>query len=283
MAAHPLHEQNRRSWNHATIAHNSHKGDQAAFLRDGGSTLFPEELELLGDLRGRRLVHLLCNAGQDTLSLASRGALVTGVDISDEAIAFARQLATDSGFPATFDRADVYDWLDATTPGSFDLAFSSYGALGWLSDLPAWARGVARALAPGGRLVLVEFHPTLAYFDDQLRLISGEQLSADGIFWAEGVHDYVADSGAGLLHGATYQEGLLGFRNPEGCHEFLHSLGNIVDAVARAGLTVERVHEWHHANGWKGFKNMVDLGERRWGWPPGMPPIPLMYGLAARR
>src|ERR1043165_5327026 len=86
MLARDLHEDNRQSWNSATRAHNSHKGDQAAFLRSGGSTLFLEELELLGDVTGKRLVHLQGNAGQDTLSLAAPGAEVTGVDISDEAI-----------------------------------------------------------------------------------------------------------------------------------------------------------------------------------------------------
>ena len=35
-----LHEANRLSWNAATQAHNSHKIDQAGFLRRGGSTLF---------------------------------------------------------------------------------------------------------------------------------------------------------------------------------------------------------------------------------------------------
>ncbi|MBM4431542.1 MAG: class I SAM-dependent methyltransferase, partial [Chloroflexi bacterium] len=109
-----LHEENRLSWNEATKAHNSHKKDQARFLRQGGSTLFPEEIELLGDVRGLSLLHLQCNAGQDTLSLAKRGAVVTGVDISDEAIAFARQLSRDSGIPATFVRSDVYDWLTQT-------------------------------------------------------------------------------------------------------------------------------------------------------------------------
>src|SRR5688572_30287855 len=82
-------ETTRRSWNRATRNHNSHKGDQAAFLRGGGDVLFPEELELLGDLAGQRLVHLQCNAGQDTLCLARRGAVATGVDLSDEAIRFA--------------------------------------------------------------------------------------------------------------------------------------------------------------------------------------------------
>src|SRR5687768_17297343 len=144
-----LHEQNRRSWNYATRAHNAHKGDQAAFLRGGGSTLFPEELELLGDVGGKRVVHLQCNAGQDSLSIAARGAHVTGVDISDEAIGFARTLSAESGIAATFERADVFDWL-ASAAEQFDIAFASYGALCWLSDVPTWARGVARVLAPGG-------------------------------------------------------------------------------------------------------------------------------------
>src|SRR5689334_22694442 len=106
-----LHEENRLAWNEATVAHNSHKVDQARFLREGGSTLFPEEVELLGDVRGLSLVHLQCNAGQDTLSLARLGARVTGVDISDSAIEFARRLSEESGIAGTFFRSDVYDWL----------------------------------------------------------------------------------------------------------------------------------------------------------------------------
>ena len=145
-------EQNRRSWNAATLAHNSHKGDQALFLRQGGSTLFPEELALLGDVRGRTLLHLQCNAGQDSLSLAALGAEVTGVDIADEAIAFAQGLSRDSGSPATFHRAEVVDWLQrAAADGQrYDVVFVSYGALCWLPDLGAWAKGVAAVLRPGG-------------------------------------------------------------------------------------------------------------------------------------
>lgn len=149
-----LHEANRLSWNAATQAHNSHKIDQAGFLRRGGSTLFAEELALLGDVRGLRIAHLQCNAGQDSLSLAALGALVTGVDISDEAIAFARRLSTDSGIAANFTRADIYDWLEreaAENPASYDIAFSSYGFLCWLSDLTVWAKGIHAILKPGGR------------------------------------------------------------------------------------------------------------------------------------
>src|SRR3990170_7185077 len=89
-----IHEQNRKSWNEATKAHNSHKADQAKFFREGGNKLDVEEFSVLGELRGKSVLHLQCNSGQDTLSIKQSGAeRVAGVDISDEAIEFARGLS----------------------------------------------------------------------------------------------------------------------------------------------------------------------------------------------
>jgi SAM-dependent methyltransferase len=278
-----LHQQNRRSWNHATRAHNSHKGDQAAFLRNGGTTLFPEELELLGDVRGKRVVHLQCNSGQDSLSIAARGAQVTGVDISDEAIEFARMLSTGSGIAARFERADVFDWLAATTE-QFDIAFSSYGAIIWLSDLARWARGIARVLAPGGRFVLVEFHPMLNLFDDDGVIGTGPGKGGGGgrIDWPQGIGDYVAAS-EGALPAGEHVASATPFKNPEAAHEWEWSIAEVVDALARAGLRVETLREWSYSNGCKFFPNMVALPDRRWALAAGSPNIPLMYGLVASR
>src|SRR5437879_2531065 len=97
-----LHQANRLSWNAAMPAQNSHKRAQAAFLRAGKLTLFPEERELLGDISGLSLVHLLCNDGEGTLSCANLGAMVTGVDISDAAIEIAQRLSVESRIAATF-------------------------------------------------------------------------------------------------------------------------------------------------------------------------------------
>jgi len=159
----------RRSWDVATRNHNAHKGDQAAFFRGGGDTLFPEELELLGDLAGRHVLHAQCNAGQDSLSLARRGAHVTGVDFSGEAVSFARKLAVDAGIPAVFEEAELLEWLERT-PARFDVAFSSYGAVGWLPDLGRWARGLCRVLRPGGELWTV-WNSSLGYRPALQRLV----------------------------------------------------------------------------------------------------------------
>ena len=190
------HRLNRAAWNAMTPVHNARKRDQAAFLRDGGSTLFPEEIDLLGDVRGLRLLHLCCNSGQDTVSLAARGALATGVDISDEAIAFARQLSADSGLPATFHRADAYDWLPVQPPASFERVFLSYGAIDWLSDLGILMSSVQRLLTPGGRLVVLDFHPLAYALDERGQL--HESLFSGPIDDPQGLDDYVAEAAGAL-------------------------------------------------------------------------------------
>ncbi|KAB2897233.1 MAG: class I SAM-dependent methyltransferase [Burkholderiaceae bacterium] len=280
-----LHEANRLSWNAATRAHNRHKGDQAAFLRGGGSTLFPEELALLGDMRGQSLLHLQCNAGQDSLSIARLGARVLGVDISDEAIAFASNLSAHSGIDAEFVRADVYDYFEAARAGgaAFDTVFSSYGTVCWLSDLRSWAQGIASVLRPGGRFVFVEFHPYAMVFDEQWRLCRA--YFNDAPVHESGVGDYVADSGHGLnlREAAEPKEAAGVFTNPHASHEFTWGTGQVATALAEAGLRIELLREYPYMNGWRGFEGMEDLGGRRWAPPRGMPSLPLMYAIVARR
>lgn len=266
----------QRSWNIATRNHNAHKGDQAAALRAGTDPLFPEELELLGALDGLSLVHLQCNSGQDTLGLARRGASVTGVDFSDEAIAFARTLATESGIAASFTQAELLSWL-ATTDARFDRAFSSYGAVGWLPDLAAWANGIARVLVPGGRFVYVEFHPVRWSIGKELRLDGDDYFSAAP--FVEPVGDYVAQSGAGL--GAT--EGATAGTNDVPATSYQYGLAQIVDALLRAGLTLETLREYPHANGCRLHDALVAAPGRRWVWPDGAARTPLMFGLSVRK
>jgi SAM-dependent methyltransferase len=279
-----LHEENRRAWNAATQAHNSHKGDQARYLREGGNTLFPDELELLGELRGKRLLHLQCNSGQDTLSLAKLGAVVTGVDISDEAVGFAQRLSRDSGIPGTFVRADVFDYLEQTGAGTerFELCFSSYGTLMWLSNLKAWARGIASVLEPGGRMVVLDFHPFALIFDS--KWVRDRPYFTDGKAFTEasGIGDYVERAKESLVPWG-YEEGVRDFKNPHPSHEFGWGVGDLLTAVLEAGLVLEVFREYPYINGDPMYETMKDLPGRRKTTPEGMPNLPLMFGLVARR
>lgn len=266
----------RRSWNHATRNHNAHKGDQARFLREGGDTLFSEELALLGDMRGKQLVHLQCNAGQDTLCLARRGAVATGVDLSDEAVRFARQLSEGSGLAARFIEAEVVGWLTHTEE-RFDVAFTSYGTTGWLPDLDAWARGVARVLKPGGMLVYMEFHPLRWSFDDALGLTKDDYFETRP--FTDPVGDYVMESGAAL----GVVEAGESVVNETPATSWQHGLGQIVSAVCRAGLLLECLEEFPHSNGSRPFACAVLGEDRRYRFPEGTPRFPLMFGLRARK
>ncbi|MBC8159777.1 MAG: class I SAM-dependent methyltransferase [Roseiflexaceae bacterium] len=278
-----LREQNRRSWDAVVPAHHSHRPGLAAFLREGGLTVFPEELELLGDLAGATLVHLMCNTGQDTLSLARLGATATGVDISGEAVARARELAEQSGIAARFIQADVYDWLaQAVAAGArFDRVFCSYGAICWLPDLDLWARGVADVLSEGGRFTMIEFHPTSNMFDPAWRFSrsypsGGRRLEIDG------VGDYVGASGEGLTPGG-FAAGTQTFQNDEQAHLFQWGIGEVVTALALAGLRITTLREYPFVNGERPFTEMRALPGRRLGAPEGSPELPLMYGVAAIR
>ncbi len=271
-------EATRAGWNHATAIHNAHKGDQAARLREGWDPLFPEELELLGSLPGQRLVHLQCNAGQDTLALARRGAQVLGVDLSDEAVAFARRLSTDAGIPARFERNEVCAWMESTEE-RFGTAFSSYGATGWLPDLARWGRGVARILEPGGRFVYVEFHPALWSIGPEGRLDGDDYFATEP--FSGPVSDYVAASEDAL--------GAIDAPRPEDstpgpvAYDYAHRLAEIVSALTDAGLRLERFREHPFANGCRVHPRLVRAEGRRWVGPPGTARLPLMFDLVVRR
>ena len=276
-------EQNRRSWDAVVPAHMSHHTDLAAFLASGGSTLFPEELELLGPLAGLRLVHLMCNTGQDTLSLAAHGAVALGIDASSVAICYAQKLSQQSGISARFICVDVYDWLEQTQASAeyYDCLFCSYGSICWLPELTPWAQGLAAVLVPGGHFVLVEFHPTSNMFDAN-GTWTRDYPGCGRMLELAGIDDYVGASAGGLTP-SGFQEGVQGFTNPEPCYLFQWGLGEVVTALAQAGLQIEVLHEYPYINGERPFANMRDLGMRRLALPEHVPAMPLMYGISARK
>ncbi len=277
-----LHEQNRLSWNEATLTRNSHKADQAKFFREGGSTLFQEEIELLGDIHELSLVHLQCNYGRDTLSLAQLGARATGVDISDTAIDLARKLSEESGTPATFHCMDVYDWLEeaSTNAQRYDVAFSSYGFIFWLSDIKTWARGVASILKPGGRFVMVELHPFMMTLDEHwnrsLPYFFGNQVMS----WA----DKAGPGGSGDDEMLIPSDEVSVDPQTPRFYEFHWGIGEVITALLDAGLAIMSLKEYPYFNGdnlW--FKETRQLPGRRMTSPEGMPNLPLMYSVVAEK
>lgn len=262
----PYHEDNRQSWNAATRQHHSHKPDLINRYKEGWNNLYPEDMELLGNLTGKSVVHLQCNDGQDTLSIARHvGGTVTGVDISDEAINFARRMSDETGIHATFIRSDIFDWFEKNTE-AYDVVYTSYGAINWISSIREWAQGIMETLKPGGKLVLVEFHPLIGMYENDWTLQYDYMGSSHEE--SEGVGDYVGDDYDGA------------FQNPHRAHEFCHGIGDIISAVLRAGLTLTHFKEYDFINGWKRFPVMRTEGRRHY-LPDDKPTMALMFSLVA--
>lgn len=177
-------EKNKAAWNSRTDHHiNSTFYDVEDFLK-GESSLNEIELKLLGNIAGKNILHLQCHFGQDSISLARLGAAVTGVDLSDNAITIAIDLAKKTNAAATFICCDIYD-LPKQLDKKFDIVFTSYGTIGWFPDLDKWAAIISSSLKPGGKFIFAEFHPVVWMFDNDFEKIAYTYAKSDPIIEVE--------------------------------------------------------------------------------------------------
>jgi SAM-dependent methyltransferase len=258
-------ELNRANWDGRVPVHLASEFYDLDGFRAGADPLRPFEAAEAGDVSGKRLVHLQCHVGLDTLSWARNGALVTGLDFSGPAIEAARSLAADLAIDASFVMADVYDAVTALGGRRFDVVYTGTGALVWLPDIPRWAGVVAALLEPGGFLYLVEGHPFAQILDD-----------------AEGtniIRDYFDDQPWVTDYPYTYTDG------PALKHtrsvEFQHRLGQIVTALANAGLRIDFLNE-HDFEVFQRFESLEHHGGQ-YRFPAGHPRVPMMFSLRATR
>jgi len=161
---------NKETWNNKVEVHiNSDFYDMEGFLR-GKSTLNSIELDLLGDVTGKKILHLQCHFGQDTMSFSRLGALATGVDFSDKAIEKAKEINRNLGLNTFFVCCDIYD-LPNYLNEKYDIVFTSYGTIGWFPDLDKWAKVISHFLIPNGKFIMADFHPIVWMFDNDFKEI----------------------------------------------------------------------------------------------------------------
>ena len=263
---------NRRWWDERVPIHTASDFYDLEGFKAGGETLRPFEVEEVSPVEGKRLLHLQCHFGLDTLSWARRGASVVGLDFSRPAVDAGQEIADELELDATFIAADVYDAVEAVEGERFDIVYTGFGALSWLDDLPRWGAIVAELLTPGGFLYLSELHPFSDVFAD-------EDLSV--------VNDYFHDpAGERLEDGGGSYADLEAATANNATHEWTHPLADVLGAVLGAGLRLESFHEydhtlfarWPHLELEPGAPGEVAAVYRQ---PPGAPRLPLMYSLRA--
>lgn len=220
---------NKASWNRKTDTHmESDFYDVKGFL-NGKTSLKNIESDLLGDIKGKSILHLQCHFGLDTLSLARMGADVTGVDLSNQAIQRARELAQKTNLDAKFINCDIYD-LPNHLNNEFDIIYTTYGTIGWLPDLNKWGAVVAGFLKPGGRLIFVEFHPVVWMFDDEFNKITYRYFNSGPIIESEK---------------GTYAD-----RYADINLEYVmwnHGLGEVITNLVRNGIEVISLEEYDYS------------------------------------
>jgi 2-polyprenyl-3-methyl-5-hydroxy-6-metoxy-1,4-benzoquinol methylase len=258
-------ELNRSNWDSRVSVHVASSFYDVDGFRAGRDTVGPLQAAEVGDVTGKRLVHLQCHIGLDTLSWARRGAVVSGLDFSAPAVETAQSLAAELGIAATFVVSDVYDAVNAYDGARFDIVYTGIGALVWLPSLTRWASVVASLLTPGGFLYLIEGHP----FVQTLEESAGTLVVA---------HDYFDSAGVEEDYPYTYTDGP-SLAQPRSV-QFQHSLGSIVSALAEAGLRIEFLHEFDFEM-FSRFSSMKAGPDGRYRLPGGQPTVPMLFSLRA--
>ena len=224
-------EVNKATWNQKVEAHTASDFYDLEGFTKGRSSLQSFELEALGDVNGKSLLHLQCHFGQDTLSWARMGAQCTGVDISDKGIAFAKALSKKIQTPARFVCCNVLD-TSAHISEHFDIVYTSYGTIGWLPDLAPWALMIAQRLKKGGTFYIVDFHPIVWMFD----YTSGKPLMRYGYNQEEVIYEEYQGTYADTENQMTSKE-----------YGWNHGMAEIITALLEAGLQLDFFREHHES------------------------------------
>lgn len=249
---------NLANWEERTAVHLGPGGYDLSAHRAGAGSLGPIIEPEIGEVAGLRVLHLQCHIGHDSVALAQRGAAaVVGLDFSPAATTAAAALAAEVGLTNTrFVTADLYDAITALPDDAagFDLVFTSWGTIGWLPDLPGWARIVAHFLRPGGRFLFADGHPAALVFDAPADAEARPSWLIP--YFERGPHNFddptdYADPDARLANSRTVN--------------WMHPLAAILDALRAAGLRLDRLAEDPRVT-WRMFPGLVQDADGLWTW-----------------
>ena len=262
-------ETNRAHWDEITPIHVASEFYDVEGFKRNPNRLKSVELEEVGDVRGKSLLHLQCHFGMDTLSWANRGATVTGIDFSAPALDAASALASELAIPATFVQSNIYDLPDVLHD-QFDIVFTSYGAITWLPDLPRWARVAAHFVRPGGFFYVAEFHPMMQVLDETAR---------DGVvlrypYFRSAEPQRFEDPG-------TYADLTADVKN-RATYNFEYPISDVVNAVIGAGLQIEFLHEFPFCS-YKAIPAMVQVSDKDWRLAVHDGCLPLTFSIKASK
>ena len=255
---------NKQTWNDKTDVHiGSEFYDNEGFLK-GKSTLNAIELELLGDVKGKKILHLQCHFGQDTMTFARMGASAIGVDLSDKAVERATEFAHQLNLDATFVCCDIYD-APKHIDEKFDIVFTSYGTIGWFPDLEKWANVIAHFLKPNGQFIMADFHPVVWMYDNDFKEVFYSYFNIEPIVEEE--------SGTYAETKANLQTKSVGWNHP---------ISEILNSLLQSGLELKQFNEYDYSP-YSCFNEMEEFEAGKFRIKTFGNKIPMVYSILASK
>ncbi len=257
---------NKETWNKKVSIHAASEFYDVDGFKKGKTALNAYELEEVGDVKGKTLLHLQCHFGQDTLSWSRLGAKCTGIDLSDQGIKKAKMLNEELGLDATFIESNLYD-VPKNVEGEFDIVFTSYGVVGWLPELKTWGEIIANKLKKGGFFYMIEFHPIVWMFDflETPPKLKYSYLNKEAIY-----EEYKG----------TYTNNDADILSKE--YGWNHGFGEVISALTNAGLKIEYLHEFEKSP-YNSFPDMVKTKDGMYVLKENLKMFPLLYSIKATK
>lgn len=271
---------NLNNWNDRADVHaNGGYGDLTQFAKDKNAitTTVKRDLDVLrpflthNSVENKRLLHLQCHIGDDTLSWARLGAKdVYGLDFSPAALKYARKLSQEANTSITYVEGDARYAAKAMPEklGQFDIIVTSAGTITWLPELKSWAKSIAQLLAPGGIFTIRDNHPLLFALDNSGLEIKLGYFSGTEITYQSDA-SYTPNSNGKIKHQTN--------------HNWAHDFAEIINSLIAAGLTIKNVGE-HKISDWKSLPSLIyDKNQEGWVLPADSPQIPLTFSVVAQK
>lgn len=255
---------NKKLWNQKTEIHyDSDFYDVDSFIK-GKDSLNLIEIGLLGKIEGKRILHLQCHFGQDTISLARHGAWPTGIDFSENAIKKAKRLNESLGTNVRFIKSDIYK-LPEILDEKFDIVFTSYGVIGWLPEMNKWADIINHFLKPGGEFIMVEFHPVIWMFSNDFKKIEFSYMDPAPII--EELEGTYTDRNAQIKEKSV---------------SWNHGLSTVLDSLIKSGLIITDFKEYNYSP-YDCFNNTIKTDDGNYKIKGLEDKIPMVYSVKAKK
>jgi|SRR3989344_941790 len=217
-------KETKKWWEHSSKSYQK-ESNIPADIHYGPGAPNEKELRLLGKLKGKKILEIGCGGAQCGIAMAKQGAKVTGIDISNEQLKFAKSLAEKNKVKINFFQGDIVS-LKQIKSNSQDLVFTAW-ALHYVGNLKKSFKEVYRVLKKGGVFVFATPHP---FYDT----IDSKTLKIKRSYFNSGKHvEVYSDKTKKFIF-------------------YDHTFSDITNAIVNSGLHIEKVVEPDSRKKYKG-------------------------------